>query len=103
MTGRPDCSCHGEAMYWQKDKRLRAGGRWICGAVRRAQSAARYAVVSDETRARWRQRYDTDPVFRIEKLMADARRRRLTNQKARTKPSEALVNYLRRHRGTVSL
>ena len=40
-VGVPKCHCHGEPMYWQKDKRLRAGGYWHC-AVRHLELNRRY-------------------------------------------------------------
>jgi hypothetical protein len=35
------CACHGEAMYWHKDKRKPPGVHWRC-AVKNRQATARY-------------------------------------------------------------
>ena len=56
-----DCSCHGVAAYWQKDKRIKAGGFWECSVKRNQWS---------------RDRYDRDPIFRIERQMQVARYQR---------------------------
>jgi hypothetical protein len=56
-----NCVCHGEAAYWQKDKRLRAGGHWSCAVKKRAYE---------------RDRYDADPIHRIGKNLHDHARRR---------------------------
>jgi hypothetical protein len=63
------CACHGEPAYWQKDARLPKGGWWEC-SVRRRQYQ--------------RDRYDNDPIHRIEKnLKGDARKRRQTIERRR--------------------
>lgn len=36
----PDCECHGERMYWIGDKRLIAGGWFMCAPKKRQQVAA---------------------------------------------------------------
>ena len=56
-----NCRCHDEPAYWQKDRRLKAGGWWEC-SIKRTQ--------------RERDRYDRDPIFRIEKRLHDDARRR---------------------------
>ena len=56
-----NCACHGEPAYWQKDKRLKAGGWWECPVKRRRVA---------------RDRYDTNVIYRIEKRLNDDRRRR---------------------------
>lgn len=45
-----DCECHGEPCYWQKDKRLTAGGRWECRVKREAYNSTR--TTDPERRAR---------------------------------------------------
>lgn len=78
--GRVNCSCHGEPMYWQADRKRKAGGWWLCAVKRRKLARDRY---HDRHRAqklqRQRERYDSDPIYRIEKrLKDDARKRRAT-------------------------
>lgn len=36
-----NCACHGDPAYWQKDKRLKAGGWWECPRKRKAANATR--------------------------------------------------------------
>lgn len=43
---RPTCTCHDEPMYWNKDGRLPAGGRWYCAAKHRAHQRERYERMS---------------------------------------------------------
>ena len=59
-----NCRCHGEPAYWNKDKRLKAGGFWEC-AVKRRQ--------------RQRDLYDEDPIYRIARRLQINRRERLIN------------------------
>lgn len=81
----PLCDCHGEPMLWSRDSRYRAGGFWACRAKNRDACGRRYA--NDETRERYlaqkRRRYDTDPVFRIEKRLRDDARSRAATLKRR--------------------
>ena len=56
------CQCHGEEAYWQKDSRTKAGGWWECAVKRRARE---------------RERYDRDPVHRIEKILRASRDKRV--------------------------
>ena len=53
----PDCSCHGEPMWWNKDASRKGGGRWMC-VVQRRESDARYRKANPEKHrenfARWR-------------------------------------------------
>ena len=72
-----NCVCHNEPAYWQTDRRMLAGGWWQCAVGKREASRAtdtkRRAVKTE----RQRERYDRDPIYRIEKrLHDDARRRR---------------------------
>lgn len=65
-----NCECHNEPAYWQKDKRLTAGGWWEC-AVKRRQ--------------RERDWYDRDPIHRITKRERQSARDRaatLTRRRA---------------------
>jgi len=63
------CDCHGEAMGWRKDPRYRAGGYWVCHV---------------KERARYQDRYDSDPVYRIQKgLLGNRRKRAATLQRMR--------------------
>jgi hypothetical protein len=65
-----NCACHGEPAYWQKDKRLEAGGWWECPEKRRRLQ---------------RDRYDLDPIYRIEKNLHDSKRkRRVTIERRRS-------------------
>ena len=72
------CACHGEPAYWQADRRLRAGGWWECPVKRRQVSRAGYhARYRAKKLQQQRDRYDSDPIYRIEKrLNDDARKRR---------------------------
>lgn len=68
-----NCECHGEPMYrwWNRDLRWPAGGYW------RNQCAIK-------ERQRQRDRYDNDPIWRIEKnLKNDALKRRQTIERRR--------------------
>lgn len=38
------CSCHGSPMYWNIDKRYRAGGQWQCREKRRERNRRRIRV-----------------------------------------------------------
>jgi hypothetical protein len=49
-----DCNCHGLPALWMPDVRYLAGGWWRCRVKHRDNE---------------RDRYDRDPVHRIEKLM----------------------------------
>lgn len=73
-----NCACCGEPAYWQKDNRTASGGRWYCAVTARERQRVRYYErYRDKKNARARERYDIDPIFRIEKrLHDDARRRR---------------------------
>ena len=55
------CACHGEPMYWTRDKRYRAGGFWRCAV---------------KERARARNLYNRDPLYRIPKLFKNAAQKR---------------------------
>jgi len=35
VVDAPLCSCHGQPQYWQKDKRKKEGGLWMCVVRRR--------------------------------------------------------------------
>jgi hypothetical protein len=63
---------------------MRAGGHWTCAVKRREKSrrvdGARRGIKAE----RQRDRYDRDPVYRIEKRLSDdARRRRQTIERRR--------------------
>jgi hypothetical protein len=63
------CKCHGLPAYWQKDAGCKAGGWWRCAEKKKACE---------------RNRYDNDPIHRIEKNLHDhARRRRQTIDRRR--------------------
>jgi hypothetical protein len=56
------CGCHDAPAYWTTDPRYKAGGFWRCAVRKRGYQ---------------RDRYDNDPIYRIEKnLRNDARKRR---------------------------
>ena len=79
-----NCACHGAPCYWYKDARKTKGGYWVCSVRKREHArktdTARRAVKT----ARQRDRYDRDPIYRIEKNLSDtARRRRLTIERRR--------------------
>lgn len=38
----PACACHGEPMYWNKDKRRPSGGFWFCAVKQRTRQQARH-------------------------------------------------------------
>lgn len=66
MNDRPLCSCHGETMYWQKDKRRTNDGYWYCAVKQLEKCRARYA---------------NDPLHRIRKI--DQSRRAQALERAR--------------------
>jgi hypothetical protein len=70
LDGRPLCGCHGEPMY----KRRRSG--YECSVAVKARAARAYAADPERKRAHQRDRYDTDPIYRIEKNLHDHARRR---------------------------
>lgn len=43
-TGTPDCSCHGEPMYWNRHSRP-SGGWWSCAVQQRDRVKARYEAM----------------------------------------------------------
>lgn len=50
MTGtspRPDCTCHGEPMYWIKDPRYKADGFWRCAVHQRTKMRRLYASLDE--------------------------------------------------------
>ena len=75
-----NCVCHGEPAYWKKDSGMAAGGWWQCAVQARAQERERYHARHRERKLQQqRERYDSDPFYRIEKNLHDhARRRRET-------------------------
>lgn len=79
------CACHGEPAYWSRDSRKTAGGWWECAVKRRERQRRVYAGPKGEKKRRQqRERYDTDPIFRISKrLHDDARKRRATIERRR--------------------
>lgn len=69
-----NCACHDRPVHWVKDDRYRAGGFWRCTV---------------NTNAQKRDRYDRDPIYRIEKNLHDyARKRRATLERQRLALSE---------------
>ncbi len=68
-----NCVCHGERMYWNRDSRYREGGFWRCAEKKRARVRQHY---NERGALAKRRRYDADPIFRHEKLMANASRSR---------------------------
>lgn len=51
----PLCQCHGEPMYWHKDKTRSAGGRWRCAVkVRERAREHRQSAKGRAAIARWR-------------------------------------------------
>jgi len=84
MEDRRLCNCHGEPMLFKKDRRYTAGGFHACAVANRERCRVYYTANSDRIRQRARDRYDDDPVFRIEKRLADdARSRRKTIERRR--------------------
>lgn len=67
-----NCVCHGEPRLWRKDLRWPSGGYWRCAVKKRLHDEAH----SEKKRTRQRDRYDADPVHRIEKNLHDHARRR---------------------------
>ena len=63
-------------MYWNPDSRYLAGGFWRCAVKTAERMAAHYAANGDKIRARKRDHYDADPIYRIEKLIANGKRAR---------------------------
>lgn len=59
-------------MYWHRDRRLLNDGSWRCH-VRKRELADSYRELKN---GRQRERYDLDPVYRIEKNLRDHARRR---------------------------
>jgi hypothetical protein len=53
---RPLCTCHGEAMYWNKDSRRRGGGFWRCAVKNREHCHGYYARHRQQELARARRR-----------------------------------------------
>jgi len=41
---KPNCKCHDEPMYWNRDTRKRAGGFWRCAVKSRENSRKRHAA-----------------------------------------------------------
>lgn len=65
VTDHPRCACHDRLMLWQKDKKLRAGGRWCCAEKRREYNQRR----SDQRVAWEATRRDRDPIHRIRRAL----------------------------------
>lgn len=58
---------------------MNAGGFWRCAVRKRATSRRVDSARRDAKNQKTRERYDTNPVYRIEKLLHDsARKRRAT-------------------------
>lgn len=76
------CRCHGEPAYWQRDVRLKEGGRWECAVKRRERERRRYE----------------DPLVRIPKLLQKARRERLATLTRRRAKLRGEVQIEGRHR-----
>lgn len=78
------CACHGEPAYWQRDSKMTAGGWWRCAVTKREAMRDYYETHGDRKLARQRDRYDRDPVYRIEKrLKQNACDRRKTIERRR--------------------
>lgn len=94
MSDRPNCKCHGEPMFWSKDKRTKRGGYWRCLVLKREQ-ARRYAR-SERGRAlnnKYSQQYR-----RTEKGRA-SRRRYSQSEKGRKLDREQVRRYRQTERG----
>lgn len=65
------CACHGEPMLWNRDTRYRLNGFWRCAVKNRERSATNYAKSAGRYLQQRRDRYDNDPVHRIEKRIRD--------------------------------
>ena len=77
---KPSCECHGQAMYWQRDVRLKAGGWWECGEKRRQISRARYAKDPEARRAEVRDYYNDRGWLLKRRRELRAQRQRITEQ-----------------------
>jgi hypothetical protein len=77
------CSCHGEPAYWNPDRAMRAGGHWRCAVKKREQQRATDKARRETKLQRRRDKYDTDPVWRIERLLKTAAERRRATLKRR--------------------
>lgn len=42
----PECECHGEPSYWQKDTRYNGDGYWYCAERARERSRRNYDAMS---------------------------------------------------------
>lgn len=82
---RPLCRCHGVPMC-RNGSHNNGTQNWWCALKTRERNAATYKQNREQTLARLRERYDTDPVYRIGKRLADdarQRQRRLANREER--------------------
>jgi hypothetical protein len=61
-------------MYWSVDPGGREGGYWRCAVTKRERQRATDAARRDVKCQRQRERYDSDPIYRIEKRLRDAAR-----------------------------
>lgn len=78
------CPCHGEPAYWQAD------GYWRCAVKKRAVARRVDQARRDVKTARQRERYDADPVYRIEKRLRDDARMRAATLKRKKEAHGAL-------------
>jgi hypothetical protein len=78
VTGKL-CVCHGEPCYWQRDKRVKAGGWWECPVKRAEYNATRSSNPerSDGINQRRRDKYDGSAIFRIDENLRSRRRKAL--------------------------
>lgn len=79
----PVCGCHNAPMLFRKDSRYRRGGFYYCRIKNLQRCRASYEKNRETRLAKKRQRYDTDPIHRIEKRLADDRRSRQKTVKRR--------------------
>lgn len=73
------CACHGEPSYWHRDRRHSANGYWRCPVAKHDH----WQRHRERKVAQQRERYDLDPIFRIEKRLRDDRRDRANTLKRR--------------------
>lgn len=79
----PICECHGLPKSWQTDSRKKSGGTWRCLESKR--ESARRSYHADPSRrlaamhVYFRQRYDNDPVWRIQRNLKRSREQRLAS------------------------
>lgn len=77
-------------MSWGRDSRYTAGGFWRCRVVKNERLRVYYDQRREAICKQRRDRYDNDPVHRIEKLMHDGKRNRRQSIERRRQAHGAL-------------